>query len=205
MPQDKRAQMQAIAREVEGLTQSPLYATRQEHGYHAVIGDGSLEAAVMFIGEAPGEQEAKSGRPFVGAAGRVLGDLMESIGLRREDVYITNIVKDRPPNNRDPRADEIALYAPFLWRQVEIIRPRVLVTLGRFAMEFVLEQLNLPQQGRTIGELHGQVIPAEAPFGPLVVVPLYHPASAFYNERLRATLEEDFQVLAPYVARREDQ
>jgi len=199
MADHKQAQMEAIVRAVEELVDSPFYAARQQNGYHAVVGEGSLDATIMFVGEAPGEQEAKSGRPFTGAAGRVLDELMASIGLQRAEVYITSIIKDRPPNNRDPRPAEIALYAPFVWQQVEIIQPRVLATLGRFALDFVLKQLDLPQRGQTIGALHGQAIPAEADFGPVVVVPLYHPASVFYNDRLRAMLDEDFKVLAEYV------
>jgi uracil-DNA glycosylase family 4 len=185
-----------ITQQVEALEESPLYAYRVENNYHAVIGEGSLDAAIMFIGEAPGAQEAKTGRPFVGASGRVLDELLESIGLRREDVYITNVVKDRPPENRDPRADEVALYAPFLGRQIEIIQPRVIATLGRFAMDFILARYELPQQGEKISKLHGKPLEIEAGYGPLTFVPLYHPAVALYNRNQRGTLEEDFATLA---------
>jgi uracil-DNA glycosylase family 4 len=192
----KREAIVTITQQVEALEESPLYAYRVENNYHAVIGEGSLDAAIMFIGEAPGAQEAKTGRPFVGASGRVLDELLESIGLRREDVYITNVVKDRPPENRDPRADEVALYAPFLGRQIEIIQPRVIATLGRFAMDFILARYELPQQGEKISKLHGKPLEIEAGYGPLTFVPLYHPAVALYNRNQRGTLEEDFATLA---------
>ena len=133
--EDRAAQLQAIAEELLCLEASPLYAYREEKGYLPVIGEGAPDAEIMFIGEAPGAQEAKSGRPFVGNAGRVLDTLLESIGLERANVYITNIVKDRPPQNRDPHVGEIELYRPFLLRQIDIIQPRVIATLGRFAME----------------------------------------------------------------------
>jgi uracil-DNA glycosylase family 4 len=187
--------LDALAAELRDLTESPLYDYRKENGYKPVIGEGSPTADVLFIGEAPGKQEAKSGRPFVGASGRVLDELLESIGLDRGDVYITNVVKDRPPDNRDPHADEIDLYAPLLDRQIAIIQPKVIATLGRFAMDFVLSKFDAPQQGEKISRLHGQPIEVEAPYGSVTVVPLYHPAVALYNRDQRGTLEHDFRVL----------
>jgi DNA polymerase len=193
--EEKRARLEELAQDVRDLEASPLYAYRQENDYSAVVGEGDPDAEIMFIGEAPGAEEARTGRPFVGRAGQLLDDLLASVGIDREEVYITNVLKDRPPNNRDPHVAEIELYAPFLLRQIEIIKPRVIATLGRFAMDFVLELYDLPQQGRRIGDLHGQVLEAEAPHGEVAVVPLYHPAAAFYNQDLRPTMEEDFQVL----------
>lgn len=199
MSEDRAAQIQQIAQEVENLTTSPLYDYRTENKYHPVVGEGSLDASIILIGEAPGENEAKTGRPFVGAAGRVLDDLLASIGLRRQEVYITNIVKDRPPENRDPTKAEIELYSPFLARQLAIIQPRVIVTLGRFAMTFVLKQFNLPEAKQTIGKLHGKVIKAQASYGEVAIVPLYHPASSFYNEAQKVALKEDILALKPFV------
>ena len=198
MTGDKTERMARIAEAVEALDGSPLYGFRQENDYRAVIGEGSLDARIMFIGEAPGEKEAQAGRPFVGAAGRILNDMLASVGLQREEVYITNVVKDRPPGNRDPRAEEIELYTPFLVEQIEIIQPRVIATLGRFAMDFVLGLLGVPEQGGKIGELHGQPLRAEASYGPVTVVPLYHPAAMFYRRELREQMEQDFQVLKRY-------
>jgi uracil-DNA glycosylase family 4 len=152
----------------------------------------------MFVGEAPGAQEAKSGRPFVGNAGKILDRLLGSVGLKREAVYITNVVKDRPPDNRDPTAEEIRLYAPFLRRQIEIIQPRIIATLGRFAMDFFLREFDLPQRGQKIGDLHGQVLEVKAAYV-VALVPLYHPAATFYNRELEDVLREDFRVLTQFV------
>lgn len=196
MSKDKAAQLEQIADEVRNLQESPLYAYRNENGYLPVIGEGNPGAKIMFIGEAPGAQEAKSGRPFVGNAGHVLDMLLESIGLERKDVYIANVVKDRPPGNRNPSRDEIRLYTPFLMRQIAIIQPEFIVTLGRFAMDLMLDKHGLLQQGQKIGDLHGTAIKAEAPYGEVTIVPLYHPASAFYNPDLMETLRKDFEVLA---------
>jgi uracil-DNA glycosylase family 4 len=195
---DRSQQIETIEEQVRDLEASPLYAYRQENGFQPVIGEGYLYARVMFVGEAPGKQEAKTGRPFVGAAGKTLDNLFESIGVAREVVYITNIVKDRPPDNRDPRKEEIEIYAPFLRMQVEIIQPRVIATLGRFAMDFILDEFDLPEQGQRIGKLHGEVLSAQAAYGEISIVPLYHPAAALYNDQLRYVMAEDFQVLKPF-------
>lgn len=199
MDDPRVTELDALSEEVRNLTSSPLYALRQKHNYKPVIGEGRSDAAIMFIGEAPGESEAKSGRPFVGASGRVLDELLASIGLNRSEVYITNVVKDRPPENRDPSPQEIALYTPFLIRQIDIIRPKVIVTLGRFAMEFVLGLLEIEGTDAKISKLHGQVLQGTAPYGEVAVVPLYHPAVALYSTPRKATLVEDFQALKPFI------
>ena len=160
-----------------------------------VFGSGNPDARIMFIGEAPGKQEAKSGKPFVGAAGHVLDELLKSIGLERSQVYITNILKDRPPENRDPRREEISLYVPFLRRQIDIIRPEVIVTLGRFAMEFIFQEFNMPEAGGSITLLHGRPLKAKASYGPIIVVPLFHPAVTFYRRDQKEILKKDFLVL----------
>ncbi|MFN2231827.1 MAG: uracil-DNA glycosylase family protein [Anaerolineae bacterium] len=197
--QYKRELMAQVARQVRDLERSPLYEYRQENGYEPVVGEGNVCSAVMFIGEAPGEQEAKTGRPFVGSAGQVLDRLLQSVGIEREDVYITNVVKDRPPGNRDPTAEEINLYSPFLWRQVEILEPRVIVTLGRFAMDFVLKHLQMAEQGSKISDLHGTLLKARASYGQVIVLPLYHPAVVFYRPGREQVLKRDFQALEEYV------
>lgn len=199
MSDRKREQLHEVAEEVRNLEASPLYDYRKENDYLPVIGEGNPDADIMLIGEAPGREEAQSGRPFVGRAGRVLDSLLRSIGVDREDVYTTNVVKDRPPGNRDPRADEVELYAPFLARQIEIIQPDVIVTLGRFATDFIFAHYDLPQQGEKISHVHGQTLKADTPFGEVTVVPLYHPAAAFYDRDLEETIEEDFQVLKQFV------
>lgn len=199
MANDRNAEMGQIAREVEDLKSSPLYAYRVENKYMPVIGDGSLTTSIMLIGEAPGKTEAKTGKPFVGQAGKVLAELLASVGLERQDVYITNIVKDRPPENRDPSPEEIRLYSPFLVRQIEIICPKAIATLGRFSMSFILDLFNLPERDQKISVLHGKVLTAEASFGALSIVPLFHPAVALYNRGQRETLERDFQILLQFV------
>ncbi len=194
MDDHKTEQLRAIKDAVINLTSSPLYTYRQEQKNLPVIGEGSHDAKIMLIGEAPGKNEAKTGRPFCGAAGRLLDELLASINLPREQVYITNIVKDRPPQNRDPLPEEIAIYGPFLDEQINLIAPAVIVTLGRYAMSYVLNKFNSPDLG-TISLLHGRVIEAMAPYGPIKIVPLYHPAAAIYNQHLKATLLDDIKIL----------
>jgi DNA polymerase len=196
--EQRSAALEQIRGEILALEESPLYAFRTQHGYHPVIGEGNPVAPIMFIGEAPGEREAKTGRPFVGQAGRVLNELLATIDLAREEIYITNVVKDRPPENRDPTPAEIALYTPFLERQIAIIRPKVIVTLGRFAMDFILGKFAMPERGRKISELHGQVLRAHGPSGEIAVVPLFHPASALYTDKID-TLRTDVQVLKQFL------
>lgn len=157
-----------------------------------VMGEGNPNADIVFIGEAPGKKEDELGLPFVGASGRFLNEMLESVGLARADTYITNIVKYRPPNNRDPSADEKAAFAPYLARQLQIIQPRVVVTLGRHSMNYFLPNA-------VIGEVHGHTHTVEFKGLTLEVVPLYHPAAALYNGSLRQTLLEDFKQVAMIV------
>ena len=153
-----------------------------------VMGDGNNNADIVLIGEAPGKNEDLSGLPFVGAAGKFLNEMLASAGMVRDDVYITNIVKYRPPDNRDPNPPEKEAFWPYLVRQLDVIRPQVVVTLGRHSMEYFIPD-------RKISEIHGQ--PKRIKFGDtkIVVVPLYHPAAALYNGSMRATLIEDFNKL----------
>jgi DNA polymerase len=150
----------------------------------------------MFIGEAPGKNEAKTGRPFCGAAGKILDELLHSIELDRKEVYITNIVKDRPPENRDPLPEEIAVYGPFLQKQIDLIQPKTIVTLGRYSMQYVFDVFGLGVLG-TISELHGKSFPVDASYGAIRIVVLYHPAAAIYNQSLKTVLRQDFQLLRP--------
>jgi uracil-DNA glycosylase len=191
----KTDQLRQIRDEVVALTTSPLYAERVKNGVHPVIGEGSHDAHIMFIGEAPGRTEAATGRPFVGAAGKILDELLASVGIDRANVYITNIVKDRPPFNRDPLPDEIVAYGPFLDRQIDIIQPAVIVTLGRYAMGYIMEKFGLTAQLKPISVLHGTVLEAQASYGPITIIPLYHPAVAVYNRSSLDTLKTDVQVL----------
>ena len=152
----------------------------------------------MFIGEAPGKNEAATGRPFCGAAGRILTELIESIGLKREDVYITNIVKDRPPDNRDPLPEEISIYAPFLDRQIEALQPKVIATLGRYSMIYIMEKFGLQNELKSISQMHGKEFEAKTSYGTVKIIPLYHPAVALYQNSLKEQMFKDFEIIKKY-------
>lgn len=170
-----------VSGEVVACTKCRLCETRK----NAVPGEGSTRVPVMFVGEAPGEQEDIQGRPFVGAAGKLLTELLASIELRRDDVYITNIVKCRPPNNRPPRKDETSACKPYLERQILLLAPRVICPMGNSAVHSLIES------EKSVSDLHG--IPFEA--GNVTYFPLYHPAAALYTFQLRKVMEEDFRKL----------
>lgn len=197
---ERKTLMRQIRDEVTVLKASPLYEVRIKNGVLPVIGEGSHYAKVMFIGEAPGRNEAATGRPFCGAAGKILDELLSSISVPRASVYITNIVKDRPPMNRDPLPEEIRAYGPFLDRQINIIKPKIVATLGRFSMKYILEKFNAPEALQTISVLHGKVVEAEALYGRIRIVPLYHPAVAVYNSNMKEALAKDFAALKTLLA-----
>lgn len=167
--------------QVESCRRCPLCDGRTQ----TVFGVGNPHARVMFIGEAPGKNEDLQGEPFVGAAGHYLNELLGCAGLRREDVFIANVLKCRPPGNRDPRPEEIQTCTPFLREQTRTIDPEVLVTLGKFSTQFVLKT----QVGIT--RLHGRVQRA----GKFLVFPIFHPAAALYDGAKREALENDFVTL----------
>lgn len=193
---DKTKALKQIRDEVWRLTQSPLYAYRTENKYYPVLGEGSHDARVVFVGEAPGEKEAQTGRPFAGAAGKVLDRLLLDADISRGEVYIGNLVKDRPPQNRDPLPEEIALYGPFLIRQLEVIQPRVVATLGRYSLQYLLQYYGAVEFGQTIAVLHGKPITLTVSWGDAVLLPLYHPAAALYNPSLRAVMQADMATLS---------
>ncbi len=146
-----------------------------------VFGDGNPDSQIVFIGEAPGKNEDQQGLPFVGAAGKFLNDMLAMIGLQREDVYITNIVKYRPPNNRDPLPDEKQEFLPYLEQQLTVIQPKIVITLGRHSLNCFMPDLS-------IGQVHGQPKRLKGQ----VYLPLFHPAAALYNGGMRQTLLDDF-------------
>ena len=156
---------------------------------HAVPGEGKPDARIMFIGEGPGWHEDQQGRPFVGAAGKFLNELLDKAGVTRADVFITNVVKCRPPSNRDPLPDEIAACSRYLERQIELIDPDVIVTLGRFSMAKYFP-------GERISKIHGQA----KEIGGRLVVPMYHPAAALHQSALRGAIEDDFAKLPKLLA-----
>jgi DNA polymerase len=175
---DRQARLDAIAAEIVG--HRPCEFEICNEATHLVPGDGPADARVVLVGEAPGAREDATGRPFVGSAGKLLDRLLEEAGLRRDDVFITNVVKARPPKNRDPRADEVAHYRPWLERQLDVIEPALIVPLGRHALAHFVPRV-------TITEAHGRVVEADG----RRVLPWYHPAAALHNQRLRETLLED--------------
>ncbi|MEK7125251.1 MAG: uracil-DNA glycosylase [Patescibacteria group bacterium] len=195
---NRTEQLRQIRDEVINLKDSPLYQERINGKVFPVIGEGNHHASIMFVGEAPGRNEALTGRPFVGAAGKILDELLMSVEIPRTSVYITNIVKDRPPFNRDPLPEEITVYSPFLDRQIAIIQPKIIATLGRFAMQYIMERFDLTWQIKPISQLHGKVLEAQASYGSIHIVPLYHPAVAVYNSTTKDTLKQDFQVLRQF-------
>jgi len=170
--------LQKVAAEVRACTRCALAAGRK----HAVPGEGPTNAEIMFIGEGPGMNEDAQGRPFVGASGRFLTELIGRAGLRREDVFIANVVKCRPPGNRDPLPEEITACREFLDRQIALVNPKIIVTLGRFSMATYFP-------GQRISAIHGKA--KTMPDGRLVV-PMFHPAAALHNAGLRPELEKDF-------------
>lgn len=183
----KQDQMRLLRQEILDKNICPQLA---EQATQLVIGDGSLDAEIVFIGEAPGKREDEMGLPFVGAAGRFLDTMLEAAGMDRGDVYITNIVKYRPPNNRDPLPEEKEAFWPYLLRQLEIIDPKVVVTLGRHSMEYFLPDAKISQ-------VHGHAFKKKVFYldkteHEWLIVPLYHPAAALYNGGMRQVLIDDF-------------
>ena len=178
----KQDQLDQLAADIVANNVCPDLA---EQAIQLVMGDGNVNADIVFIGEAPGKKEDEQGIPFVGAAGKFLNVMLEQAGMDRSDVYITNIVKYRPPNNRDPRPDEKKAFWPYLLQQLNIIQPKVVITLGRHSMEYFLP-------GAVIGDVHGQPHTINIDGFSGTIIPLYHPAAALYNGGLRQTLIEDF-------------
>ena len=199
MDNDRSQALKQIKDEVWNLKESPLYQERVNNQTLPVIGEGSHNAQLMFVGEAPGRNEAKTGRPFCGSAGKILDDLLTSIGVKREAVYITNIVKDRPPSNRDPLPEEIAIYGPFLDRQIDIIKPLIIVTLGRFSMSYIMKKSGLEDSIKPISQLHGQILEGSSLNNPIKVAVMYHPAAAIYNPKIKEVLQKDFQILSSLI------
>lgn len=191
----KQKEMEKIKQEILDCKKCPLYKTRVK----AVPGEGSLDAKIMLLGEAPGFNEAQQGRPFVGAAGKILDELLESVGIKRKSVFICNVLKCRPVTknmeNRAPKPEEIKACTPFLERQIEIIKPEIVATLGNYATKFILEKYGLKDQIQGISRLHGKVFKVKTLFQSVKIVPLYHPAVATYHPNKKKVLLEDFKIL----------
>ncbi|HAJ05939.1 MAG TPA: uracil-DNA glycosylase [Chloroflexi bacterium] len=180
---DKK-QLEIIEQQIQSCTLCVLASTRKT----AVPGFGNMNADIMLIGEGPGYHEDEQGLPFVGRSGKLLDDLLYSIDLSRDDVYITNVVKCRPPDNRDPKSDEIESCRTYLDKQINLIDPKVIVTLGRFSMARWFP-------GVRISDVHGEA----KRFGSRIIVPMFHPAAALYNPQNRPLLLKDFGRLPKYI------
>lgn len=187
----REKKLKQIKEEVLACRKCPLYKTR----VLPVIGEGNHQAKIVLCGEAPGFNESKTGRPFCGDAGRVLDELLESVEIKRQEVYITNILKDRPPQNRNPQKEEIDACAPYLERQIEIIKPKIIGALGNYATAYILEKYGFKEEIQGISKIHGEVFEAKTSFGQIKIIPFYHPAVVVYNQNMKRELEKDFKIL----------
>lgn len=195
MNKNSEKELREIKSKVLNCQNCPLFKERIENKFYPVVGEGNHQTKILFCGEAPGLNEAKTGRPFCGAAGKILDELLESAGIKREEVYITNILKDRPPGNRNPQKEEIEACVPYLERQIEIIKPEVICTLGNYSTAFIMEKYGLKDQIQGISKIHGKVFEVKNLFQTIKIIPFYHPAVATYNANMKEILKKDFQIL----------
>ncbi|MDO8669731.1 MAG: uracil-DNA glycosylase [Candidatus Buchananbacteria bacterium] len=187
---NKEEELQQLNRDFSQKIKSPLLGTCKQ----IVAGTGNAEADIMLIGEAPGKKEDETGEPFVGSAGKFLDQMLETISLKRKDIYITNIVKCRPPNNRDPLPEEKEEFWPWLMAQIKLIKPKLVVTLGRHSLSsFVADPI--------MSRVHGTILRKNIPeLGRVRIYALYHPAAALYNGGMRETLIKDFKKIPKILA-----
>ncbi len=192
-----------VEKEINQLTQDvanckkcELWKTRK----NPVVGNGSLDSCVVFIGEAPGYHEDMQGIPFVGRAGKVFDELLQSIELKREEIYVCNILKCRPPDNRNPFNSEIKACTPYLDRQITTIKPKVIGTLGNFATSYVLEKFGL--EAEKIGKVHGKTFHIKNLLFDARIIPLYHPAAATYNPNMKSILMDDFKIIDSHLSKK---
>jgi len=178
-----------IAEEVKTCKKCELYKCAK----NAVPGEGNPKAKIMLIGEAPGRNEDLTGRPFVGSAGKLLDSVLEKAGLKRNDIFIGNIAKHRPPDNRAPKLEEIEACTPYLDRQIKIIKPEIIVPLGTHSSKYILEKAGL--EFTTISDVRGKAFDGSALGSKIKIVPSFHPAAVIYNRKLRETIEEDFKMI----------
>lgn len=190
---DKSGKFDQVSNEIHQCKKCDLFETRT----NAVVGEGSLDADLFFIGEAPGFNEDKQGRPFVGRAGAILDELLRSIDLKRSDIFIANILKCRPPNNRNPAKKEIELCTPFLERQLEIINPKIIIPMGSFSSEFIFSKYDI--SFTKISEIHGKLFNKKTLYSTVHIIPMYHPAVATYNPNKISVLLEDIKQVEQYI------
>lgn len=183
--------MEKLEEEMCACTKCELCKTRK----NVVFGEGNKNAKIMFIAEAPGANEDEQGRPFVGRAGKILDSLLKEFGIERKDVYIANILKCRPPNNRNPLEKEIKLCTPFLEKQIELINPQVICTLGNFSTKFIMEKFGIEEGKEGITKVRGKIFKVINEKKEMKIFPMYHPALAAYNPKKIETMKEDFKKL----------
>jgi len=182
---DREEEFLKLVEEVKKCSKCRLYKTRK----NVVVGDGPINSLIMLVGEAPGYWEDQQGKPFVGAAGKFLNKLLDLAGLDRGKVYITNVVKCRPPGNREPKPDEIEACKPYLDKQLNLIQPKIVCALGNFATSYLLQKYGFPIQ--SMGKIHGKIFETKN----LKIIPLYHPATALYKPPMKKVLEEDWKTI----------
>ncbi len=186
-------EMNSLKQKIYLCKRCNLWKTRT----NPVVGEGSLTTNIMFIGEAPGYNEDQQGKPFVGRAGKIFDELLNSIGLKRKDIYITNILKCRPPDNANPSPEQIKACSPYLDEQIKIIQPKIIVTLGNFALSYIFDKFRLKQE--KISSIHGRVFTLANLVGIEKIVAMYHPAVAAYNPSMKAILIKDFKTIGDYL------
>ena len=187
----KEEKIKELKQEILNCKKCELWKTRT----NPVIGAGSPDTNIMFIGEAPGFNEDKQGKPFVGQAGKIFDELLNSINLKRQDIYITNILKCHPPQNRNPTQEEIKICSLYLNKQIDIIKPKTICCLGNFATDYTLKKFGLKDEIQGISKIHGKIFNALTLAGVIKIIPLYHPAVATYNINMLKILKEDFKIL----------
>jgi uracil-DNA glycosylase family 4 len=191
----KEEDIKKLMLSVENCRKCDLWKTRKK----PVFGEGSIDTDVLFIGEAPGYNEDLQGRPFVGKAGKILNGLLESIGLHRDEIYIVNTLRCRPPGNRNPLKTEIDACTEHLDKQVELIQPTIIVPMGNFACSYIFEKFGLKYD--KISNVHGKLFQINTIFGDLKIIPMYHPAVATYNPNTKNTLLADFKIIKKAIER----
>ena len=186
--------LEEIKNEVLNCKRCCLYKTRT----NPVIGEGNHQAKIMFIAEAPGFNEDITGHPFCGASGGILDELLNSVGIKRQQIYITNILKCRPPENRGPKPEEIKACSSYLEKQIEIIKPKVICTLGNYSTTFIFEKYGLKNRIQGISKIHGRLFESKNLFQSIIIIPFYHPAVASYNPNMKQILVKDFKTLEKF-------
>lgn len=178
---------------IENIVKKCKGCSLNETCINPVLGEGNLNARIMFIGEAPGKKEDELGRPFVGKAGRIFDEMLDSIKLSRDDVYISNILKCRPPKNRNPLKSEIEKCSKFIDKQIEIINPEIIVPMGNYAIKFIFNKFKLKLE--KINRIHGKIFLVNSSFYRLKIIPIYHPAAVIYNKKIKDIMIADFKVI----------